>query len=293
MYRLIALCLSTISIGLICGCAMFSKPEPPPPLPPIEEPKPPPLKMKSDYFKAFPWGELAKPSKDGNDKDSKLYTIKEKDTFESIALKQMGDKRLGRFLATYNQMSQDDAKPGEKIVIPNPIIGMSCQLQVKVKGKKRFGDPQPFDIELKKGDQYRLCFESNITGHAYVFRQGAKGIRMLYPSRLKKGRRNRGKENLMRQPSKVTAHEEFLVPSGNVGFRADPRKVGDKIFVFLSLRRIAELEDLSLKKTIRMTQLEDVTQRVKEGEIFSEAPYWLLRISDPDEILHFVVDLNG
>ena len=63
---------------------------------------------------------------------------------------------------------------------------------------------------------------------------------------------------------------------GPKGFTYDPKKKGDRILVFLSLKKIPELEDLrekSLKdkKKIRQDDVEEVMIRVKQGEIFSQA----------------------
>jgi hypothetical protein len=205
----------------------------------------------------------------------------------------MGDSALGPHLATYNQKSPGDEKSGETIVIPNPIIGMSCQILVKEKGKKRFGEPQPFDTEFKSGDQYKLRFESNVTGYCYVFQHGFKGVRMLYPSQLKTGKRNKKKKPLARRTAEVKAHDPIIIPTGKAGFRYNRKREGDKVYVFLSINRIAELNDLMGKKKIGAEELQDVLHRVKEGEIYSDPPYWLLRISDPSEILGFTLHLNG
>ncbi len=174
-----------IILGLITGCAYFQKKDEPPPLPPIEE-VPPPLTMKAEYFKAFPWAALPKPKKDGNDPNTTTYTFKEGDTLESVAQEMMGDANLASGLASYNDISPTGkVAAGDKIVIPNPIIGMSNQILVKAKGEKEFGPPENFDTQLKKGDQYKLKFESNVDGYCYIFRQGPKAVELLYPAKLK------------------------------------------------------------------------------------------------------------
>ena len=68
--------------------------------------------------------------------------------------------------------------------------------------------------------------------------------------------------------------------------------------MFLSLRKIPDLEDLkekSLKdkKKIKQVDVEDVMIRVKQGEVFDQPPYHLLRISDPEESLGFTLNING
>jgi len=291
-----------IIVGLITGCAYFQKKDEPPPLPPIEETKPP-LGIKGGYFKAFPWTELQKPLKDGNDPDSFLYTTKEGDTLESVAEKTMGDPSLATGLASYNGLtSPTSVQPNEKIVIPHPIIGVSSQLLVKEKGEKDFSQTKPFDTTLKKGDQYKLRLEPNINGYCYVFREGTKGTTLLYPSVLKKTDKKTDKkaakkqpeEPLMRETGKVTAHEPIVIPTGKAGFSFDPKSAGDRIYVFLAMRKIPELEDLKDKKKITVVDIQDVMHRVKIADVHSEErPYTLLRISDPSEILGFSLNLQG
>ncbi|HMK36462.1 MAG TPA: hypothetical protein VK463_15420 [Desulfomonilaceae bacterium] len=280
-------------VGLVSGCAYFQKKDEPPPLPVIEETKPP-LKLKGEYFKEFPWSDLAKPRKDGNDPDTRTYTAREGDTFQSIAENEMGDPALGAKLASFNDAS-DMTKPaaGEKIVIPNPIVGMSSQIEVKHKGEKQYGPPEPFDTALKKGDEYKLRFESNDNGYTYVFRQSPKGLEMLYPAQVKKGKRNKKAEPLIRDTGKIMAHDPITVPAGPKGFAYDPKRPGDQVFVFLSLRKIPELEDLKEKTKIGDKDVEEIMRRVKEGEIVTEGPVRVLRIADPAEILGFSLNLNG
>src|SRR5208283_71163 len=91
-----------IILGLITGCAYFQKKDETPPLPDIIEPKPP-LTMKGEYFKAFPWDALDKPRKDGIDPDTTTYTFEKGDTLDSVAEKTMGDPRLASDLAKYNE----------------------------------------------------------------------------------------------------------------------------------------------------------------------------------------------
>ncbi|MCX5860801.1 MAG: LysM peptidoglycan-binding domain-containing protein [Desulfomonile sp.] len=278
---------------LMTGCAYFQKKDEPPPLPPIEETKPP-LSIKSDHFKAYPWAALAKPRKDGNDPDTITYTVKEGDTLEIVAENMMGDPGLSVGLASFNELSSPSgAKTGDKIVIPNPIIGVSGQMRIKSKGEKDFGEPKAFGPDFKKGDEYKLRFESNVNGYLYVLRKGAKGLDYLYPAQVKKGKRNKDPQPLMRDTGKVTAHEAVEIPIGKTGFVYDPKKVGDMIFVFLSMKKIPELEDLKEKKTLRVEDVEDVMHRVKEGEILNKPPYHLLRISDPSEILGFSLNIDG
>ena len=131
MKRSLILIMIILIPGLIAGCGYFQKKDEPPPLPPIEETKPP-LTMKSDYFKAYPWNDLAKPRKDGNDPDTTVYTVKEGDTLDKIAENLMGNSSMARDLASYNDLpATDRLAAGDKVIIPNPIIGMSSQMLIK------------------------------------------------------------------------------------------------------------------------------------------------------------------
>jgi hypothetical protein len=286
------------------GCGYFQKKDEPPPLPPIEETKPP-LTMKGDYFKSYPWDALPKPRKDGNDPDTSLYTVKDGDTLEKIAEKEMGNAALAGGLTAYNELTPPRVSAGDKVVIPNPIIGMSSQIMVKSKGDKEFGPPKPFDTEIKRGDEYKLRFEPDVTGYAYVFREGPKGTEMLYPAQEKKiekkpekkpGKKNkRTLEPVISQAasSRVNAYEAIEIPTGKKGFAYDQKRAGNRVFVFLSLREIPELEDLKIKQKVRVEELDDVMNRVKQGEIFTQRPYNLLRIMSPTEVLGFTLNLDG
>lgn len=279
-------------MGLFAGCAVFPKKDEPPPLPPIEETKPP-IKLKADYFKEFPWPDLPKPSKDGNDPDTRTYTVKEGDTFDSIAEKEMGDPAMGQKLAAFNDLSDTRPPVGEKIVIPNPIIGLDTSLVVKRKGDKEFGSPEPFETDLKKGDQYKIRFESNVNGNLYVFREGPKGVDVLYPAAAKTPRRAGRKpaEPVMRDTGKVKAHEPILVPTAGSA-TPDPKRSGDRLFVFLSLKEIPELEDLKGKTKIRADEINDVMHRVNAGDIVTDRNVRVIRISDPQQVLGFTINLN-
>ena len=68
---------------------------------------------------------------------------------------------------------------------------------------------------------------------------------------------------------------------------------GDVVFVFLSMKRIPELEGLKDKKSVREEDLQAVMHRVKVGEIVSEAPYTDVRVSDPTDILGFTLNIKG
>ncbi len=294
MKRSLILLLFVSIVVTLTGCAYLQTKDEPPPLPPIEETKPP-LTMKSEYFKSFPWDALAKPRKDGNDPDTILYTMKDGDTLESVAGNMMGDPGLAKSLAAYNELSPPtSAKPGDKLVIPYPIIGMSSEIMIKGKGEKHFGSPKPFRVEFKTGDQYQLRFESDVNGFAYILRKGAKGLTLLYPAQVKKGKRNKKDlKPLLRDTSKVTAHEPIIIPIGEKGFVYDPKKAGDMIYVFLSLRKIDELEALGEKQTITPADVEGVMRSVKEGVVLNEPPVHLIRVSDPREILGFTLNIDG
>jgi len=73
----------------------------------------------------------------------------------------------------------------------------------------------------------------------------------------------------------------------------DEKEKGDRVFVFLSLREIPDLENLKEKPKLKVDDVETVMHRVKEGDIYSEGPYRLLRINDVAEILGFALNLNG
>ncbi|MCA1961705.1 MAG: LysM peptidoglycan-binding domain-containing protein [Desulfomonile sp.] len=293
--------ISFLILGLFGGCAFFPKKDEPPPLPPIEETKPP-LSLKGDYFKAFPWDDLPKPMKDGNDPDTYLYTVKEGDTLESIAEKEMGDPALAAGLASYNQLSSPaKVEQGQKIVIPYPIIGLTGQLIIKAKGEKEFSPPKPFTTTLNKGDQYKMRFVSNVNGYLYVFREGPDGVVMLYPAKTKpppptpRGRKPKPTpEPVVRQTAAIRAHEAVLIPTVGAGFAYDQKRAGDRVYVFLSLRKITALEDLLDKKKITAPDIEEVMREVRIGDIYNaDPPYNLLRISDPAQILGIRLNLTG
>ncbi|MDQ7785808.1 MAG: hypothetical protein RDU20_23205 [Desulfomonilaceae bacterium] len=282
-------------LGLIAGCSYLQTKDVPPPLPPIEEIKPP-LKLRSTHFKAFPWDELPEPQKDGNDIDTTTYILKDGDTLRLVAEKRMGDAEMADKLAAYNELtSPEDAKPGDKIVIPNPILGVSSQIMVKSKGDKEFGSPKPFGVGFEKGDQYKLRFETNIKGYCYILRQGVKQVVFLFPPKAEEPKPRRGAkpQPVKRESAEVRAFEPISIPPGDIGFQYDAKKAGDRIYVFLSLREIPSLEDLKDKKTIPREELEDVMRRVKLAEILDDPPYHLLRISDPSEILGFTLNIDG
>jgi len=300
MKRSLILILIILIPGLIAGCGYFQKKDEPPPLPPIEEPKPP-LTMKSDYFKAYPWKDIAK--KDSNDPDTTAYSVKEGDTLEKIAESWMGNSSMDRDLASYNGLSASDRlAAGDKVIIPHPIIGMSSQMLIKSKKETEFASAKAFDVEFKPGDQYKMRFESNVNGYAYILREDPKGTEFLYPAPVKvppkRGKRDRTPEALPSDTGKIEAHQPIDIPRGQKGFTYDPKRKGDRIVVFLSIKKIPELEDLkekSLKdkKKIKQVDLEEVMMRVKQGDVLDQPPYHLLRISDPKDVLGFTLNING
>lgn len=293
MKRSFLLLLGLFILAVLSGCAYFQKKDEPPPLPPIEEVKPP-LSLKGDHFNSFPWTALQSPKKDGNDPDTITVTVKDGDTLESISESMMGSAGMAPGLAAFNKLSSSASlSSGDKVVIPNPIIGVSSKITVKSKGSKEFGDPQNLGVSFSKGDEYKLRFESNVNGFLYVFRKSAKGVNILFPAALKKSKRNQHPEPLMRDSGKVIAHDPVSIPLGKNGFVYDPKNAGDMLYVFLSMRKVNELEELKSKSPIRVEDLEDVMRRVKEGEIRNEPPIHVLRITDPGEILGFTLNIDG
>ncbi len=293
MKRSFLLLLGLFILAVLSGCAYFQKKDEPPPLPPIEEVKPP-LSLKGDHFNSFPWTALQSPKKDGNDPDTITVTVKDGDTLESITESMMGSAGMAPGLAAFNKLSSSASlSSGDKVVIPNPIIGVSSKITVKSKGSKEFGDPQNLGVSFSKGDEYKLRFESNVNGFLYVFRKSAKGVNILFPAALKKSKRNQHPEPLMRDSGKVIAHDPVSIPLGKNGFVYDPKNAGDMLYVFLSMRKVNELEELKSKSPIRVEDLEDVMRRVKEGEIRNEPPIHVLRITDPGEILGFTLNIDG
>lgn len=290
---LIYVCLILV-LGFMTGCAYLQKPEPPPPLPPVETKVKPPFKLKGEHFKEFPWSELGEPRKDEPEPNAETYSVREGDTLDGLAEDKMGNRTLAGRLADYNGLSPNaPVTPGERIVIPNPIIGVSSRLLIKHKGEKEFGSPVPFDTELKKGDEFKMKFETNINGYLYVFRQAVKGANFLYPPKAKTTKRTRQLEPASRETGKVKAHDSVEIPFEKKGFVWDAKSSGDVVFIFLSMKKIPELEDLKDKKSIKEEDLQAVMHKVKPGDAVSEAPYSVIRISDPNEILGFRLNLNG
>jgi hypothetical protein len=293
MKRRVIPSLIILILGLTAGCtSYFTKKDEPPPLPAIEEPKPARLEQKSEYFKAFPWGPLGKARKDGNDPDTTMYQVQADDTLQSVAEKQMGDAGQADKLGEYNDLSPSaKLAPGDKIVVPNPFIGVESQIQVK--GKKTFGEPQPFDTTLKKGDRYRMVFKTNVDGYLYVFRENVKtGVTMLYPAKAKKGRRNKNEEPTRLDTGKVKAFDTVYIPIGDKGFAADPKRKGENVMVFLSLRNIPDLEDMKEAKKISIKSLQDVMHGVEDAKILADGNLHLMRVSEPKKILGFSLNFD-
>jgi len=293
MERRLIIPIVVLTLGLITGCSYFQTPDPRPPLPPIEETKRQ-LEMKSQHFKSFPWEELSAPQKDGTDPDTWTYPFKTGDTMESVAEKQMGNPDLADRLAAFNELtSPSRVAPGDKIVIPHPIIGVSAQISVKRKGSREFDPPKSFPPDFKKGDQYKLRFETNVNGYLYVFRKGMKEVVFLYPSRARTSTRTKDQRPQMRETGKVKAYDPIEIPKAEKGFDYDQRKAGESLVVFLSLKEIPDLEDLKEKPKISAPELDEVMRRVKEGSIRDFPPYYLLRISDPAHFLGITINIDG
>jgi hypothetical protein len=293
MKRCLILIYVVLVLGSITGCAYLKPKEPePPPLPQIETQVKPPYVLRAEDFKEFPWLELGEARKDEPGPNAKTYEVKPNDTLDSIAESQMGDRALAKGLSDYNKLTSD-VTPGDKLVIPNPIIGVSSHLLIKSKGQREFGPPEAFDTELKKGDEFKLQFEPNVDGYLYVLRQRDKGVDFLYPEKAKPTRRGRQDQPASDDSGKVKAHQILEIPSGKKGLVWDLKNRGDAVFVFLSMRRIDDLEKLKSKKTITEGEIQAVMHGVREEDIVSKPPYKVLRISDPDQKLGFKLDLKG
>lgn len=300
--RLIAVCV-ILFFCLTTGCAYLQKKDEPPPLPPVETKVKPPFKLKGEHFKEFPWSELGEARKDETEPNTQIYTVREGDSLDSIAEERMGNRALASRLAEYNSLSPNaSVAPGDRIVIPNPILGVSSRLLVKQKGEKEFGSPLPFDTELQKGDEYKMRFETDVNGYLYVFKQGVKGVEFLYPAKPKAAKTPKTPKGAKRTPKiepivsdtgKVAAHDPIEIPTDRKGLAYDVKSRGDVVFVFLSMKRIPELEGLKDKKSVREEDLQAVMHRVKVGEIVSEAPYTVIRVSDPNDILGFTLNIKG
>lgn len=288
--------LFILFVALTASCTYFRKPDIPPPLPAIVETKRP-LTLKAEYFRSFPWDELSKPRKDGNDPDTFTYTFKEGDKLETVAQKMMGDSSLAVGLASYNELSTPMSVPvGEKLVIPFPIVGISSHVMIKAKRDKLFGAPETFDVQFRPGDRFKMRFESNVDGYCYVFRQGLKKTQMLYPPVIKSDKKKKKdkKAVVKRADAELKAHKSIEIPVGKkAGYRYKSKMSGDRVFVFLSLRPIGVLEDLKEKKKIEAPDLQDVMHTVKEGDILSDPPIKLLRISEPSQVLGFALNIKG
>ncbi len=292
--------LVLLTWSLFSGCALVpAKPDVPPPLPPIEEPKPqtPPLTLKGDHFKAFPWGELPKLSKDGNDPDTTVYNCRSGDTIDKVAEEQMGDSGLAGGLARFNDIADKGLKDGDKLVIPNPIIGVSSQMVIKAKNDKEFGQPEPMSYQLSKDDRYKFVFETNVNGYLYVYRTGLKGTVQLFPAPPAKPKpAPRGRKPTRREPetppaaasAKVTAHQPVSIPAEGKGYLFDPKAKGDQIHVFLSLQEIPALEGLKSAKKIEKTDL-DLKDEINEAKIVESPPVRVIRIQKPSEVLGFTL----
>jgi len=117
------------------------------------------------------------------------------------------------------------------------------------------------------------------------------------PALLKKGKGKAKEvkisESLPRSSGKIEAHTIVTVPEVGKGFTFDPKNKGNDIVVFFSIQSVPELEALKDRTTIRVADLEEVMRRVKVENIFSEAPYKLLRITGPMEILGFDLPMDG
>ena len=235
---------------------------------------------------------LQSPKKDGNDQDTITVTVKEGETLDGIAESMMGNASQAQWTLPHTTSRHRQTvlvrETNWKFLIQ---LSASAVSNDQVEGT-RFSEPENFGTPFKKGDQYKLRFESNVDGNLYVYRKGVKGV-VVVPAPLKKSKRNKNPEPLMRDSGKVTAYDPILIPIGKTGFAYNPKNAGDMIYVFLSLRKIPELEDLKTKPTIKVEDIEDVMHRVKEGEIKSDPPLRLLRISDPSEVLGFTLNIDG
>jgi hypothetical protein len=291
--------LVLLTWSLFSGCALVPKPDDPPPLPKVEEPKPtPPLTLKGDHFKAFPWDELPKMRKEGTDPDTTVYVCRSDESLDKVAEEQMGDRTLAGGLARFNELADPKGvKEGEKLIIPFPIIGVSSQMVVKGKDDKDFGQPQPIGYKLAKGDQYKLRFETNVNGYLYVYRTGMKGTTQLFPAPSAPAKpAPRGKKPTRPQPEppaepkdKVMAHQPVLIPSaGKPGKAFDPNAVVDRIHVFFSMREIPALESLRRAKKIEKSDLE-LKDEINEGKIVESLPVRVIRVENPKEILGFTI----
>ncbi len=99
----------------------------------------------------------------------------------------------------------------------------------------------------------------------------------------------------MRDTGKIAAAEQLLVPTSPKGFSYDPKKTGDRVAVFFSLRAIPGLEDLKEKAKITEGDIEDVMRRVNQSDIKSDDAKGIrvIRVSDPNDVLGFYLSISG
>ena len=146
-----------------------------------------------------------------------------------------------------------------------PTPAQPLELALKYKILLRRGDyvsivPETF--VFTKGDQFRLIFEGNATGHVYIFNKGTSGSgAVLFPDK-----RINGGHNV------IAAHVETVVP-GAGWYEFDEKPGTEQLFVFYSPKKLADLEapvrtgevQETLWQQVVTTMMERRTRSVKAG----------------------------
>jgi len=122
----------------------------------------------------------------------------------------------------------------------------------------------PERYEFLSGDQFRIIFQSNADGYAYILNRGTSGQgHVLFPHPQINGGQNR-----------IPTHTDYIVPAtGWYEFDALPGV--EELFIFFSPRRIAQLDRASSSGMIEQrvwqqvvtTMIQTRSKDVKAGKI--------------------------
>lgn len=100
----------------------------------------------------------------------------------------------------------------------------------------------PEGYQFKSGDQFRIYFQSNSEGYAYIFNRGTSGQgSVLFPDPRINGGQN-----------KIPAYTEYVVPAAG-WFEFDAKPGIEELFVFFSAKPLAQLDRPVQQRTIEQT----------------------------------------